>query len=406
MKKEDLFEGMTAIEEELLLRSEGGRKTWKVSGLKGSCVAAALVLLFGLGGYFMTHPAKEDGEGLAFLPGREENETGESLAQNSSVQEDSPDTVDAWNTGNQKGTGSGTGQETDMDHTGQENQGIDSQRENSDMAQKGSPDSQPGTQPGQAGTPEQVGFEAPKGGKEVAAGSVDVGMLLNKKAESAINETLCIATIPVGSYVALYEQEYARSQEVLETSLGAPVEGTENFYRLGGHTDLQYLIMKGDGEDAYTLWEFAYFLQDTEYDYGEVLRLVYDIDSAQDITQIISRPANMDGSDQGKALQKKIGEKTIEDREQIESIYQAIASMTCLGGNRWDLVGLGGDEPEQMLQAVKRGRYLTLVTSWDNEIDKLKYTGITGRFYQYSGVAYDVLSQEDKEAVEEILGIE
>ena len=79
--------------------------------------------------------------------------------------------------------------------------------------------------------------------------------------------------------------------------------------------------------------------------------------------------------------------------------------MTCLGPNRWDLVGLGGDEPQQMLQAVQKGRYLTLVTVEEDEIDKLKYTGITGRFYQYSGVAYDALEEKDREMVEETLGI-
>ncbi len=113
----------------------------------------------------------------------------------------------------------------------------------------------------------------------------------------------------------------------------------------------------------------------------------------------------MDGSDQGKALQQEIGEKTIEDRKEIEALYQVVASMTCLGSNRWDLVGLGGDEPQQMLQAVQKGRYLTLVTVEEDEIDKLKYTGITGRFYQYSGVAYDVLEEKDREMVEETLGI-
>ncbi len=371
MRKEDLFESMTAIEDELILRSEGerGRRSQRVSRLAGGCVAAALALLLGVGGYFLVRPVGTDGD-----------TTDGSVVQGHA--------------------GSGTEEGMGMDHARQEKQETDTGQE---------------TQPGQPGAPGEVGFETPKGGKEVAAGSVDVKMLLNYHEKSNAqgeggegvvqNEALCIAPIPVGDYMALYEQVSARSTEVLKTSLGTPVEGTDNCYRLGGHRDLQYLIMEGDGEDAYTLWEFAYFLQDTEYAYGEVLRLVYDIDSAQDIAQIISRPANMDGSDQGKALQQEIGEKTIEDRKEIEALYQVMASMTCLGPNRWDLVGLGGDEPQQMLQAVQKGRYLTLVTVEEDEIDKLKYTGITGRFYQYSGVAYDALEEKDREMVEETLGI-
>lgn len=38
-------------------------------------------------------------------------------------------------------------------------------------------------------------------------------------------------------------------------------------------------------------------------------------------------------------------------------------------------------------------------------IDGLKYTGVSGMFYEYSGIAYNRLNDIDKRTIEQIIGI-
>lgn len=74
--------------------------------------------------------------------------------------------------------------------------------------------------------------------------------------------------------------------------------------------------------------------------------------------------------------------------------------------DHWDMIGLADDSPSGMKNQVIAGRYLTLVTSHGITIDTLKFTGISGMFYEYGGIAFSALTAEEKSAVEEILKIE
>ena len=105
----------------------------------------------------------------------------------------------------------------------------------------------------------------------------------------------------------------------------------------------------------------------------------------------------MDNTDAGKAAQAAIGTNTITDKKDIETIYQILSSLTCLGENRWDLIDYGDAEAEtdgqsSSSEAVWLGRSLTLTTGFGNEIDGLKYTAVSDMFYEYSGIAYEPLS--------------
>ncbi len=90
----------------------------------------------------------------------------------------------------------------------------------------------------------------------------------------------------------------------------------------------------------------------------------------------------------------------------IEAFYHILFGLTCYGRNHWDMLGLGDDSSLSMQKQTREGRYLTLVTSEGMEIDTLKYTGISGMFYEYGGIAYGTLSEEEKRTIEEILNIE
>lgn len=188
----------------------------------------------------------------------------------------------------------------------------------------------------------------------------------------------------------------------------AAEEGRYQLRRLLGHDDLQYLISALETEEGLRagLYEFDSF-EEPDYSYGEVLESIYNIHGAEDIVKIIVSPASMDNTDQGRAIQEEIGTSYLEDKERIAEIYGMLCGLNRSGEETWEELGLFEEEgdPVNLREQVRRGRYLTLVTAGGMEIDSLKYTGISGRFYQYGGIVYDGLTREQAKRAEEIFGI-
>ena len=231
---------------------------------------------------------------------------------------------------------------------------------------------------------------------------IDVQMLL-AKVDGIKEQAQKFARLEMSDNIALYYKVESVESDKLQESTGSEIEGLENWYRISGHEDKQYLI--SSGEEGYEMWEFNSF-QNDHYSYNEVLTEIYKIDSADDITEIVVEPATMDNSDVGKAIQNEIGITTLTDRESVETIYQVLSGLTCHGSDQWGMIGLGDDTSAGMQRQMRAGRYLTLKTTQGMEITSLKYTGITGMFYEYGGIAYEALRVEQKTVVEEILGIE
>ncbi|MCD8326291.1 MAG: hypothetical protein LUC90_06285 [Lachnospiraceae bacterium] len=284
--------------------------------------------------------------------------------------------------------------------------------------------------------------------------------------------------VSLGDDTGLYEVVASAGSEVLTESIGTEVcrveaqsesTGTEVsvvYYRVAGHSDLQYLIRRqtvteisagsnaagtegsaevgaagtegsaevgaagtessaesnaagtegsaesnADGIETFSLMKFL-CLDSEEYAYSEVLRLVYQIQSAEDIAEILVKPSKADNTDEGKRLQEQIGERTVTDADEIEAIYEILCSLTCYGSDRWDLIELGGRDIDAdpavnySSSAVWLGRYLTITTDYGNEIDGLKYTAYSDMFYEFSGIAYSTLTQEQAQRVCEILEID
>lgn len=212
--------------------------------------------------------------------------------------------------------------------------------------------------------------------------------------------------VPIEQYTGIYEKVSSAGSEVLSESTGVNISGEEEWYYVSGHTDMQYLI-RNDDQD-YSLWKFMCFDCD-EYPYRDVLELVYRVDSVEVITEIEVKPPTMDNTDGGKAIQEKIGIRTITNRAEIDTIYQILVSLTCYGENHWDMIDYGmTDAPvdaEPSHRAVLLGRYLSIATDYGNEIDGLKYTAVSDMFYEFSGIAYNQLTTEQAESVYDILGI-
>lgn len=190
--------------------------------------------------------------------------------------------------------------------------------------------------------------------------------------------------------------------EQLEKSMGKEVEANEETYYVSGHNDLQYIIRKTAG--TYLLWKFMYFESD-EYPFKDVLSLIYDVHSEQDIKEVYVKPSDVDNTDEGKALQLEIGNVSITDSDSITSLYKVLNSLTCYGPENWDRINYGQDDGG-MLNAVRNGRYLTFSMANGCKLDSLKYTAVSGTFYEYGGVAYNELRKEQKDVIEEILNID
>ncbi|MCD7807591.1 MAG: hypothetical protein LUH19_09700 [Lachnospiraceae bacterium] len=267
-----------------------------------------------------------------------------------------------------------------------------------------------------------------------------------ENSSSEMSEML-LSAVDLGEYVGLYEVISQSHSEggVLSESIGDMVAGSESlsvndrteivdgYYRVAGHEDLQYLIYKethavyaGEGTYAYTadgdvieadyyfLLKFVCF-DNEEYAYSDVLSLVYQIHSAEDIQQILVKPSKADNTDTGKALQEQIGESIVTDAEDLEAFYEILSSLTCYGIDHWDLIDLGNWEIAadsavnsdfQTWSRVLVERYLTITTDYGNEIDSLKYTAYSDMFYEFRGIAYSAPSEEQAEQICEILGIE
>ena len=132
---------------------------------------------------------------------------------------------------------------------------------------------------------------------------IDVQMLL-AKVDGIKEQAQKFARLEMSDNIALYYKVESVESDKLQESTGSEIEGLENWYRISGHEDKQYLI--SSGEEGYEMWEFNSFRND-HYSYNEVLTEIYKIDSADDITEIVVEPATMDNSDAGKAIQNEIG---------------------------------------------------------------------------------------------------
>ena len=228
----------------------------------------------------------------------------------------------------------------------------------------------------------------------------DVTALLATNAGTE-EQSLILAQITLETHSASYQKVKSADSETLKENTGSEVAEAKGWYQLSGHLDRQYLIHCEEGE--YSLWKF-YCYQEDSYAYRDVLQYIYHITCADDIKEIIASPADIDNTDEGRAIQKEIGLTAITDREQIKNFYRILTELTCYGSDHWEMIWFGNDFPQSMQNQTRAIRYLTLVTADNIKIDSLKYK--SGNFYEYGGIAYNKLAVEEQQTVEEILHIE
>ena len=232
-------------------------------------------------------------------------------------------------------------------------------------------------------------------------------LLASNSGDFMAKQTEKYATVPIEQYSGFYTEVPSAGSSVLAENMGKSIDNTGEWHYVSGHSDLQYLI-RNDGQES-SLWKFQCF-DSSEYPYNDVLKLVYQIDSADAITEIEVAPARMDNTDAGKKIQEEVGTRKITDRAAIETIYEVLSGMTCYGSGQWERIDYGnveaaGDGQTSSHEAVRLGRYLSITTEYGNVIDGLKYTAVSDMFYEFSGIAYSPLTEEQAAGICEIIGI-
>ncbi|MBP5294388.1 MAG: hypothetical protein J6Y95_01560, partial [Lachnospiraceae bacterium] len=153
-----------------------------------------------------------------------------------------------------------------------------------------------------------------------------------------------------------------------------------------------------------SVWEFKrfkVFYIENPYLYGDVLTLIYQVNSADDIQEIVFLPPTFDNSEAGKAIQKEIGTTTVRKRSDIKAIYQILQGMECYGEfslGRDDLPCYREDTVVKMKIAqmgnTEKYRELRIDLKNGYSITGLKYSATWGGFYENNKVAYHDLTDE------------
>ncbi len=205
------------------------------------------------------------------------------------------------------------------------------------------------------------------------------------------------------------EEEYQRikeeNQKILEGFVGElfAKDGGKEFYRIKDHGDIRYLIRKTPKGEL-SVWEFKrfkVFYIENPYLYGDALTLIYHVNSADDIRQIVFLPPTFDHTEDGKAVQKEIGTTTVKNRSDVEAIYQVLKGMECYGAHslgREDLPCCRDNTIREMNTAhmgnARKYRELRIDLKNGSSITGLKYSATWGGFYENDGVAYHDLMDE------------
>lgn len=275
-------------------------------------------------------------------------------------------------------------------------------------------------------------------------------------------DTAAVETmIPVQGRIAVYEQIYAGSSTDIYDTPESP-DSTENlqsfvggiyiqygentWYRIKGMEEIKYLISE-DAAGTLRLWKYRSFLvmdgilaqareneaTDDElveiegdtmgqfpdadlspYTYGDVYRIIYNVESADDIVSITAAPSTSNNTDFGKQIQKKVGTHTYDDRDSVTLFYDSTVNVVCNSTACWGIsereytYSFSTDDDDKLTSGEETwaNRYLTITLRSGTTIDSWKYTALSGRFYEFGGIYTEPLDEGTVYALNGIFGIE
>lgn len=293
--------------------------------------------------------------------------------------------------------------------------------------------------------------------------TVQEQLLAATKTGGAMDTAAVETMVPVQGRIAVYEQIYAgNSTDIYDTPEspdstknlqpfvgGIYIQYSENtWYRIKGMDEIKYLISE-DAAGTLRLWEYRSFLvmdgilaqarengaTDDElaeiegdisgqfpdadlspYTYGDVYRIIYNVESADDIVGITAAPSTSNNTDFGKQIQEQVGTHTYDDRDSVMLFYDSTVDVACNGAIGWDsyyserkyTYSFSTDDDDKLTSGEETwaDRYLTITLRSGTTIDSWKYTALSGRFYEFGGICTEPLDEGTVYALNGIFGIE
>ena len=237
-------------------------------------------------------------------------------------------------------------------------------------------------------------------------------MIANHNTDTTVHYT----NIDIADRVACYHEVSIDSRK-LEKYVGEQYETTKEgiWYTPAETTNLKYLIRQ-ESNGSYSLWVFSDFVvsEGASYTYGDVLKIIYGVNSVDDIISITTTPSNSNNTDLGTAIQKEIGAKEYTDRESIEAFYNIVANVICYGADSTSrdddtrfTYSFSTDNKDKLTsgESTYGTRFIQVVLADGTTIDSWKYNALSGCFFEYGGIFTEPLSDEDVYQLNDIFGI-
>lgn len=294
--------------------------------------------------------------------------------------------------------------------------------------------------------------------------TVQEQLLAAIKSSGAMNTAARETELPIEGRIAVYEQIYVGSAATVDTPDSPDSTekllpfvgdiyaqyGESSWYRVKGMGEIKYLISE-DTEGTLRLWEYQSFLvmdgilatarfvtetpEDelaeiendirgrfpdadlSPYTYGDVYRIIYNVESSDDIVSITAAPSKSNNTDFGKQIQKQVGTHTYDDRDSITLFYGITVNVVCNGATGWGgsnsernryTYSFSTDEDDKLTSGEETwaSRYLTITLRSGTTIDSWKYTALSGRFYEFGGIFTEPLAETQVYEINSIFGIE
>ena len=232
----------------------------------------------------------------------------------------------------------------------------------------------------------------------------------------SVNSTLTITTLEIEGRLACYAQLDIDSSR-LERYVGEQylAEDVRIWYYPKESGNLKYLIQK-DSAGVLSLWSFnSFYMEEGEtHTYGDVLSIIYGVNSPNSIVSITTSPSKANNTDAGIAIQKKIGTQTYTSREDIEAFFSVVWDVVCYGAdseskadNNRFTYSFSTDSSDKLTsgESTYGTRHVKIEFVDGSILDSWQYSALSGSFYEYGGIFTEPLSDEAVFVINDIFGI-